>query len=322
MTIETAPYFADLADGPEHCEAYWLTTSDGVRIRAGLWSEQGVSGQCKGTVFILPGRTEYIEKYGRGAADLAKRGYASLAIDWRGQGIADRMLKDRRIGHVEDFADYRHDLDAVIALAEAKNMPKPWFVIGHSMGGAIGIRALIEGKPFTAAGFSAPMWGIGLSPVQKLLVRFASPVLHALGLENLRAPGTKATPYMIWHPFEDNLLTSDRGMFDYMSKQVTVQPNLGLGGPSSHWVTEAIAENDWAQAHKLPDVPVLCFLGLDEKIVNTDAVRTLVARWPSCELVEVTGARHEIPMETAETRKLFYDRLTGLFDAQIRPQSA
>ncbi|WP_460274896.1 alpha/beta fold hydrolase [Celeribacter sp. ULVN23_4] len=310
---EPAPFFADLADGPEGGEAYWLTASDGVRIRVGFWPKE----DAKGTVFILPGRTECVEKYGRGAADFAARGFASLAIDWRGQGIADRLLKDRRIGHVEDFADYQKDLDAVIALAEEKAMPKPWFLIGHSMGGAIGVRALIEGKPFKAAGFSAPMWGIGLSPVQKLLARFVSPVLHALGLQNLRAPGTKPESYMLWHGFEDNLLTSDREMFDYMARQIVEQPDLSLGGPSSHWVSEAITENDWAFDHPMPDIPVLCFLGLDEKIVNTDAVRAFASRWHSCELIEVSGARHEIPMETAATRKLFYDHLAKLFSDQI-----
>lgn len=310
---EPAPFFADLADGPEGGEAYWLTAADGVRIRVGLWPKE----DAKGTVFILPGRTECVEKYGRGAADFAARGFASLAIDWRGQGIADRLLKDRRIGHVEDFADYQKDLDAVITLAEEKAMPKPWFLIGHSMGGAIGVRALIEGKPFKAAGFSAPMWGIGLSPVQKLMVRFVSPVLHALGLQNLRAPGTKPESYMIWHGFEDNLLTSDQEMFDYMKCQIVEHPDLSLGGPSSHWVSEAIAENDWAFDHPMPDIPVLCFLGLDEKIVNTDAVRAFASRWHSCELIEVAGARHEIPMETAATRKLFYDHLTKLFSDQI-----
>ncbi|PTQ71319.1 alpha/beta hydrolase [Celeribacter persicus] len=309
---ERAPLFHDLADGPEGGEAFWLTASDGVRIRVGLWPHEG----AKGTVFILPGRTECVEKYGRGAADFAARGFASLAIDWRGQGLADRLLKDRRIGHVEDFKDYQKDLDAVIELAEEKAMPKPWFLIGHSMGGAIGVRALIEGKPFKAAGFSAPMWGIGLSAWQKLLVRFVSPVLNTLGLQNMRAPGTRPESYMVWHGFPDNLLTSDRDMFDYMTRQVVEHPDLSLGGPSSRWVTQAIAENDWAFEQTLPEVPGLCFLGLDEKIVNTAAVRDFAARWPSCELVEVPGGRHEIPMENPAIRELFYDRLAALFSGQ------
>ena len=61
-----APFHADLAEGPAGGHALWVNTSDGVRIRIGLWP----AGE-KGTVLLLPGRTEYIEKYGRAAADLA-----------------------------------------------------------------------------------------------------------------------------------------------------------------------------------------------------------------------------------------------------------
>jgi uncharacterized membrane protein YbhN (UPF0104 family) len=39
-----------------------------------------------------------------------------LTIDWRGQGLADRMLPDRRIGHVGKFSDYQTDLAAVLRL--------------------------------------------------------------------------------------------------------------------------------------------------------------------------------------------------------------
>ncbi|AJE47999.1 alpha/beta hydrolase [Celeribacter indicus] len=320
--MQTAPYFADLAEGPEGREAFWLTAADGLRIRAVLWphagTEHGGAERCSGTVFILPGRTECIEKYGRGARDLAARGFASLAIDWRGQGIADRLLTDRSIGHVGHFPDYQKDLDAVIALAEARDMPKPWFLIGHSMGGAIGLRALMEGKPFAAAAFSAPMWGIGLSGLQKAMVRFVAPVLKLLGLDNRRAPGTRAPTYMEWHGFEDNLLTSDREMFDYMTRQVRAQPDLALGGPSSHWVIEAVAENDWSRTQPYPETPALCFVGGDEKIIDTAAVRAYASLWPACDYIEIPGARHEIPMERPETRALFYDRLAAFFAAQAR----
>nr|WP_321508641.1 alpha/beta hydrolase [uncultured Celeribacter sp.] len=312
---DPAPYFADLAEGPEGGQAYWLTASDGVRIRAGLWPYHGDT-PCKGTVFILPGRTECIEKYGRGAVDLAARGFASLAIDWRGQGLADRLLAQRSIGHVGHFPDYQRDLEAVIALAESHDMPKPWFLIGHSMGGAIGVRALIEGKPFSAAAFSAPMWGIGLRPLQKAMLRFLTPFLKLLGLENAHAPGTKPESYMVWHGFEDNLLTSDRETFDHITRQVVKQPDLSLGGPSSHWVTEAIAENDWARQQQIPDVPTLCFLGAEEKIVDTQAVKDFANAWDSCELIVIRGARHEIPMETPAIRAQFYDRLAEVFASQ------
>jgi lysophospholipase len=310
--MESAPFYADICDGPDGGSAYWLTTSDGLRIRAGVWP---CEADAKGTVFIMPGRTECVEKYGRAATDLAERGYASLAIDWRGQGIADRLLPDRSIGHVERFEDYQLDLAAVLNMARDLDLPKPWFMMGHSMGGAIGIRALLEGAPFEAASFSAPMWGIGLTPVQKAMVQFLAPVLGALNLDRSRAPGTTGDTYMMVQDFDGNTLTRDPDMYAYMRAQVAAHPDLGLGGPSTRWVRESITENTDIDTHESPDVPTLCFLGSDESIVNTNAVRARMARWPKGELIDVPGAQHEIPMEVPQARALFFDRSCALFDA-------
>ena len=52
-----APYFSEIARGPDQVEAHWLTTQDGQRIRAGLWRSDGPSA---GTILLFPGRTEYI----------------------------------------------------------------------------------------------------------------------------------------------------------------------------------------------------------------------------------------------------------------------
>lgn len=75
--MHDAPLFADVADGPEDGVAWWLTAEDGVRLRVGLWNRAA----SRGTVLLFPGRTEYIEKYGRAARALADRGHATLAID-------------------------------------------------------------------------------------------------------------------------------------------------------------------------------------------------------------------------------------------------
>ena len=43
------------------------------------------------------------------------------------------------------------DLDAVLGEAERIALPRPWFLMAHSMGGCIGLRALVRGAPFRAA---------------------------------------------------------------------------------------------------------------------------------------------------------------------------
>ncbi len=83
-------------------------------VCASAWAT-GPQRTAKGTVLLFPGRTEYIEKYGRAARDLYQRGFATLTVDWRGQGLADRMLEDARIGHVHYFTDYQKDVAAMIA---------------------------------------------------------------------------------------------------------------------------------------------------------------------------------------------------------------
>jgi len=59
-----------MAEGPEGGYALWLTADDGVRLRAVHWPKEG----ARGTVLLMPGRTEYCEKYGRTASELAARG--------------------------------------------------------------------------------------------------------------------------------------------------------------------------------------------------------------------------------------------------------
>ena len=139
-TPQPAPLFADVGAGPADGAAYWLTASDGVRIRIGVW--QAAPGvDVRGTVLLFCGRTEYVEKYGRTAAELAEAGYHTIAIDWRGQGLADRLTHDPMSGHVHRFTDYQNDVAAMVQAATDLDLPKPWFLLGHSMGGGIGLRA-------------------------------------------------------------------------------------------------------------------------------------------------------------------------------------
>lgn len=159
MSLSAAPLFTDVHPAPLDGMAFWATAADGVRIRLGVWQPN----TAKGTVLLFPGRTEYIEKYAPSAGDLAKRGFATIAVDWRGQGLADRLLDNGRMGHVDAFSDYQRDVNAVVAAARELGLPEPFFLLGHSMGGCIGLRALYEGLPVRAAAFSGPMWGIRIS---------------------------------------------------------------------------------------------------------------------------------------------------------------
>jgi lysophospholipase len=308
--MENAPLYNDVARGPDNGTAYWLKTSDGVRIRIGVWPTGG-----NGTVLMFPGRTEYIEKYGKTAAELAKRGYAMLAIDWRGQGLADRMLDDRDTGHVMHFADYQHDVAAAIRAANDLDLPRPYYLLSHSMGGLIALRALMEKTPVNAAFFSAPMLGILMAAPMRPIAWGVSWASRMMGMGHKYAPGTNADSYVNTAEFLNNTLTTDPEMYAYMQDQAKTHPQLALGGPSMHWLFEALTEGRDLSAKPAPDTPAICFLGTNERIVDPAEIKKRMGGWPDGELVLVDRAEHEILMETPATRQRAFDAMTGLFAA-------
>ncbi|ANP38299.1 hydrolase [Phaeobacter gallaeciensis] len=315
MDLTPAPYFRDIADGPEGGEAHWVTTKDGLRIRVGHWLPDGLPREAiKGTVLIFPGRTEYIEKYGPAAIDLGRRGFATLAVDWRGQGLADRMLDDRRLGHVQHFPDFQQDVAAVVQLAQQLDLPKPWFLLAHSMGGAIGLRALIEGLPVKACAFTGPMWGIQIPAAMRPVARILGALAPHLGFSAMRAPTTTKGHYVQSAPYEGNTLTNDADMYRFMQEQLEAQPDLTLGGPTVHWLSEGLQECAALAQRPSPALPCITFLGSDEQIVNTDAIKDRMQRWPGGELDLVQGAQHEVVMEGPAIRQHTFDRMCALFD--------
>ena len=305
----TAPLFAAVADGPADGAAFWLTASDGVRIRVAQWATDAP----RGTVLLFPGRTEYVEKYGRAARDLQQRGFATLSIDWRGQGLADRLMANGALGHVGRFSDYQLDIAAMLAHATRQDLPRPWYLLSHSMGGCIGLRALIENLPVAAAAFTAPMWGIQMSTALRPVAWTLSGISKPLRLSHLMAPGQQVETYVLRADFAGNDLTNDAEMFGYMRAQLQAHPALAIGGPSLRWLNESLVEMRALAAQPSPSLPCLTFLGAEETIVDIPRIHHRMARWQGSELVAVPKAKHEIMMENATIRGQCFDRIADFY---------
>ena len=303
-----APLHAEVADAPPGGYAFWLTASDGVRIRAAHWP-----GGVRGTVVIVPGRTECIEKYGRVVADMVAAGYHAVVIDVRGQGLAARLLPDAMVGHVGGFPDYCKDMQALLPLLE--KLPQPRFLLAHSMGGTIALRALLQGFPVARAAFSSPMWGIRFARGMAPLARGMAGLASLFGRGGGYATGTGPVTYLLAAPFKGNTLTTDEATWDWMKRQVIAHPDLSLGGPSFRWVQAALAECRALSHLAAPDVPALAILGSAEKIVDAQAIQRRMATWPGSRLVILPGAEHEVLMEAphlrAEAVRAILDHFAG-----------
>jgi lysophospholipase len=306
----SAPFLAEFAEGPDGGHAQWVTAEDGVRLRVAFWPMR----RAKGTILLFPGRTEYAEKYGRAAAEFAMRGYAVATIDWRGQGLSERLIDDPMTGHVFDFKDYQADVHALKAAVAEAEMPGEIFLVAHSMGGCIGLRSLQNGLGVRAAAFSAPMWGIQMPAQKRPLAWAVSWAWPKLGYGEAYAPGTSATSYAATAPFEGNTLTRDPEMYAWMQAQTTALPGLALGGPSLHWLYQALTETRRLRALTPPAVPALAHIGTAEKVVDVAAVEDVMALWTDGVLTRINGAEHEIMMEMKPVRDAFFDSAAALFD--------
>src|SRR5262249_59542360 len=117
----------------------------------------------RGTVVVMRGRAEFIEKYFGRVRDRRAGGFAVATFDWRGQGLSDRRLSDRHKGYVRNFGNYITDLEAVMEQVVLPDCPPPIFALAHSMGAAVMIRACHDGsRGFERTVLSSPL--IALPP--------------------------------------------------------------------------------------------------------------------------------------------------------------
>ncbi len=303
---------------PNGAIAYWFKGASGRRIRACAAPGAGPAPPGRGSAIICPGRTEFIEKYFEFARELQARGFATLIMDVRGQGLSDRFIKDRLPGHIDSLDLAARDL-AAAAAGSPVSLPKPHVVFAHSMGGAIALRAL-QTRRIEAAGavFSAPMWGLD---VLKGPLLMAVRILNTLGFGKMYAPGAKPGAE---ETFETNPVTHDRARWERAAALIAADRNLALGGVTIGWAAaaaRAIALLQDRAALKRLTTPLLVFSAEKEKLVANWSHPLVAGRAPAGEHVTIPRAMHEILQETDEVRAQFWAR-TDAFLEKVAPPAA
>ena len=283
----------NLLDVPQDGNAMFVSAKDGTQIRVAYWQ-----GGDRGTVLLFPGRTEYIEKYGRMVAKLQARDLNVVVIDWRGQGMSHRYDGRRDRGYVESFQDYQQDIAAALNAPEVVALQGPRMLFSHSMGGCIGLRALVDGLDVEAAVFSSPMWGLPGSAGAKFVLGAVNALGRPFGQHKALVPGTFPTYYAAVNPFEGNELTNDEDYYAMFQAHLKAEPDLGLGGPTIRWAAEAIKEMNTLMDARAPDIPILTFAGTQEIIVDRDAIKSRALSLPNTRFEIIEDGKHEVWMET------------------------
>jgi lysophospholipase len=281
-------------------ETLELEASDGIRLRGGLWRAGGAN--TRGLVLLLSGRTEFLEKCALPAAQLVARGFAVASVDWRGQGRSQRLADPVLKCHVGRFTDYHSDLAALVAHPVVASIAGPRLMLAHSMGCTIGLGAIARGKIAPdAVILSAPMLGISMHRLWQLVSNTTLFIARRLGKMEAWPPfGPVDLPY-VFTGFEDNVLTGDRTVFEWMVAALRRQPALQLAMPTLGWMDAAFTEMAWLASQGPLGIPALCLLGSREQVVDPGAIRAGAPRLVA-ELVEIENARHELLIEAEPMR--------------------
>lgn len=295
-----------------------LETGDGTRLRAAIWPAP--AGAAGGSVVLLQGRAEFVEKYGETAGDLKARGCAVFSFDWRGQGGSSRALADPRKGHVGCYEDYLADLDRFLERIVLPAAPRPIVVLAHSMGAHVALRhcaahfAAHRSAPWFADRLvlAAPLITLALGPARRALAVVLAGAAVALGLGACAAPGGTDYP----PAFDGNPLTRDRRRFARNEALLRENPALAAGWPTLGWLAATmrsaavLRRAGFAEAVRLP---VLIVAAGADRVVSNAAQARLAARLPACAFVAIPDARHELLMEIDSVRAAFFAR----FDAFV-----
>jgi lysophospholipase len=283
----------------------FITTPDQQSLRYGIWYSP--KEKQKGSILLLNGRTEFMEKYSETIEELNHIGFNVYSFDWRGQGLSSRMLANRHKGFIDDYDVYLNDLDLFVEKFVKPESVHPLIIIAHSMGGHIALRFMHD-HPDVAdmAVLTSPMIDIFESSLAIGLVKLITRIAIKAGFSHSYTIGSGDYAD---EKFKGNDLTSDPVRFTDAKKAIKKNPKLALGGATYGWLSATLKSADIliqpGFAEKIA-TPILMVIPGNDKIVSIKAQKKICKMLPNCKLKEISGARHEIFKETDSVRSIFW----------------
>jgi alpha-beta hydrolase superfamily lysophospholipase len=210
-----------------------LTAPDGTRLHTWHWA---ATGPVRGTVQLVHGLGEHMNRYPHVIAALNAAGWHVAAHDHRGHGASAGPRGD--IPHADALLE---DLARVSDLVR-RALPGPHVLLGHSLGGLVAARFVAEAlapqpadwsRRFDGLVMSSPALDPGMNAVQKLLLAVLGPLAPHLALGNGLNPE--------WISRDRNVVEAyrrDRLVHDRVTPQMVrfiVDAGHAVAAAAPHW---------------------------------------------------------------------------------------
>lgn len=268
------------------------TAPDGMTLRRMDWPVAGAR-EPRGNLLFAGGRGDFVEKYLEAFAYWHEAGWDLTAFDWRGQGRSQGEGGRKAMASFDLLVE---DLAALIEDWRAAR-PGPHVVIGHSMGGHLLLRTLVERRPaLDAAVLVAPMLEVNSAPIPIWIAPTIAGIMCRLGFG--ARPMWKNPPSFLEPGGRRNRnLTGSRGRYEDELWWWGEEPALNLGPPTWAWMRAAFRSAASAfTKERLAGIalPILIVAAERDRLVSAAAIRRVAAALPSAELEMMPDAAHEI----------------------------
>ncbi|MFW6149789.1 MAG: alpha/beta fold hydrolase [Atribacterota bacterium] len=218
------------------------------------------------------------------APDLAENGYLVLAVDLPGFGLSQRKPSINQ--------SHNNKANLLWSLIENLDISGPWQIVGHSMGGGVGVAMVLQ-KPLNAESLTLVAGSISRNsnPIGKLISQ--SRVLRNLA-------GKFIERFFLTRKRIKSFLTSAYG------REPTAEELEGYYRPlklKNTYLTLTSLLRRYPSDKDLADkvdeitVPVLCLWGREDEWVPVSKGEELAEKIPNATLKIIDEARH-CPMET------------------------
>ncbi|MBL4890632.1 MAG: alpha/beta hydrolase [Rhizobiaceae bacterium] len=294
---------------PEGCKSGYVTTPDGMDIRYANW--KSLSYPVKGTVLLLHGRAEFIEKMFETVTDLRQNGFDVLTFDWRGQGGSSRLLEDSRRGYIDNFDQYALDLESIMDDVALPDCKAPFYVLAHSSGALVALNSAPQfANRIRRMVLASPFVGLAESKISPGAMKAIAGTFCAIGLGEMYMAGRGTANAS--RPFSANILTSSTARYERNAKLVADRKSLSIGGPTASWLfaaSRAIDQVNDPDFHSQISTPILMISAGNDQVVSNRAIEDLGRRLRSGSATCINGAKHEILQE----RDVFREQLLAAF---------
>lgn len=288
----------------------YLEIRGGRRLRYALASPDGYA---RGTIVLLQGRNETIEKYFETIGDLNARGFAVATFDWRGQGGSDRLLRNGAKGHIGSIDAYGDDLVSFLDEIVTKECRRPYAILAHSMGGLVALSAMPRvADRIDRIVLSAPLVSLPDRPGS----RYLEPVSRLFVWTGFGRYAVRRRPRGAGDLLETNPLTGDRRRFERNRTLAESAPQLFVPTITASWMnamSRAIRRLDDSDVVAALQVPTLIVTAGDDRVVRSDRAERLAWRMRSGHSLNIPGARHEI----LQDRDLYREPFLAAFEAFV-----